>query len=198
MSTSSTRPSAGAARLGQHPDLLRLDVKASTESGGDLRVLKVDKVVYGQKATVKEDFRDITSPDRVRFSPIQHFTDTKIRLHALVFVLALSVLKVMAVKARDLGLSMNGMTQELSHIQKAALVDGPTSAVHTMSKRSTLQQRLVDVFALARDLRTVCPCPSTLGRHVPAASPSPAITGESPVRRPELRRTRRARRRSTR
>ena len=71
---------------------------------------------------MEEDFRAIKAPDLVRFSPIRHFTDTKIRLYALVCVLALLVLKVMAIKAQDLGLSLEAMAQELAGIEEVLLV----------------------------------------------------------------------------
>ena len=63
----------GGLIASQHPYLLRLDVKAPTESVGDLRVLKVDRVVYGQKAAVVvrdndklEKKRRLTLPLHVR------------------------------------------------------------------------------------------------------------------------------------
>ena len=46
------------------------------------------------------------------------------------------------------------MVQELSDVQEAILVYGPTSATHTLTERSTLQQRLVDIFDLPRFLPT--------------------------------------------
>lgn len=120
----------------------------------ELSAAEIIRLYNHDKAAVEENFRQIKSPDLVRFSPIRHFTDTKIRLYALVCVLALLVLKVMAVKTQDLGLSMDAMVQELKDIQEAILVYSPTVATHTLTERSTLQQRLVDIFDLPRYLPT--------------------------------------------
>ena len=104
------------------------------------------------KAAIEENFREIKSPDLVRFSPLRHFTDTKIRLYAMVCVLALLVLKVMMLKIQDVGLSVDAMVQELADIQEVILVYSPTKAVHTLTERATVQQRLLDIFNLQRYL----------------------------------------------
>jgi len=44
------------------------------------------------------------------------------------------------------------MVQELSDIQEAILVYGPNRAVHTLTDRSTIQERLLDIFDLRRFL----------------------------------------------
>ena len=118
----------------------------------DLTAAEIIRLYNHDKAAVEEDFREIKSPDLVRFSPIRHFTDTKIRLYALVCVLALLVLKVMAVKAGDLGLSMEAMAQELAGVQEAILVYGPTRVEHALTDCTPTQDALVERFGLHRYL----------------------------------------------
>ncbi len=61
----------------------------------------------------------------------------------------------MMLKIHDVGLSMDAMVQELSDIQEAILVYSPKHAVHTLTERSTMQQRRVDIFNLQRYLPKV-------------------------------------------
>ncbi len=81
---------------------------------------------------------------------MRHYTDTKIRLHALVCVLGLLVLKLMEIRARTLGLSLDALLTELQDIQEMILVHTPQRAQRTLSQLSTIQRQLVDLFGLRR------------------------------------------------
>ena len=121
----------------------------------ELSAAQIVQLYNHDKAAIEANFRAIKSPDLVRLSPVHHFTDTKIRLYALVCVTALLVLKVMALKAKDLGLSTEALVQELADIQEAILVYGPTRVEHTIAECSTIQAKLVDIFDLTRYLPAV-------------------------------------------
>ena len=102
------------------------------------------------KVEVEKDFHYLKAPDLVRFQPMRHFTDTKIRLYALVCVLGLLVLKLMELRAEPLGLSLDALLSELEDIQEVILVYSPRRAQRTLSHPSTIQRRLIDLFGLAR------------------------------------------------
>lgn len=118
----------------------------------DLGAAEIIRLYNHDKAAVEDDFRAIKAPDLVRFSPIRHFTDTKIRLYALVCVLALLVLKVMAIKTQDLGLSLEAMAQELAGIEEVLLVYGPSRVEHTLAECTPTQEALVERLGLRRYL----------------------------------------------
>ena len=118
----------------------------------DLPTAEIVRLYNHDKTAVEDAFRTLKSPDLVRFRPMRHFTDTKIRLYAMVCVLALLVLKVMAIKTQDLGLSLEAMTRELAGIEEVFLVYGPTRAMHTLTECSPIQEALLERLGLRRYL----------------------------------------------
>lgn len=62
---------------------------------------------YRSQETVEADFRQMKDPKAVSFSPMFHFTDQKIRVHAFYCVLALSVTRVMVRHADAANLHMS-------------------------------------------------------------------------------------------
>ena len=118
----------------------------------DLETAEILRLYNHDKARVEDDFKQLKSPDLARFAPIRHFTDSKIRLYALVCVLALLVLKVMMLRTQDLHLSMDRLVSELGAVQEAIVVPSPTTARHTLMECSDLQKTLVNRFELMRFL----------------------------------------------
>lgn len=102
------------------------------------------------KSAIETNFHYIKSPDLLRFQPMRHFTDTKIRLYALVCVLGLLVLKLIEIRAQPLGLSLDDLLAQLNDIEQVILVQSPRHAVRTLSEQSETQRRLLDLFGLAR------------------------------------------------
>ena len=82
----------------------------------DLETVEILRLYNHDKARVEDDFKQLKSPDLVRFAPIRHFTDSKICLYALVCVLALLVLKIMMLRTQDLHLSMDRRVSELGAV----------------------------------------------------------------------------------
>jgi transposase len=114
----------------------------------DLSSEEIVRLYNHDKQAVEQDFRQLKSPDLVRFSPIRHFTDTKIRLYAMVCILALLVLKVMHRRIQHMGLSVEAMTRELRDIQEVTLVYSPQIAVPTLTDCSSIQEELMRTFDL--------------------------------------------------
>jgi transposase len=102
------------------------------------------------KARVEDDFRSLKDPDLVRFQPIRHWTDSKIRIYALICVLALLVIKLMGYKAKQAGLDMSQVVlgTELADIQEAYVLYDPMRVVRTLTHMSEVQRRLFTVLGL--------------------------------------------------
>ena len=104
------------------------------------------------KPHVEEDFRTLKASDLIRIQPIRHWTDSKIRVYALICVLALLVLKLLERTARDAGLTMSPavLKTELKDIQQIYLEMSATTIPRVLTTRSTIQQQLFTVFDLNR------------------------------------------------
>ena len=102
------------------------------------------------KSAIETNFHYIKSPDLLRFQPMRHFTDTKIRLYALVCVLGLLVLKLVEIRSQPLDLSLDDLLAHLNDIEQVILVQGPRHAVKTLSEQSETQRRLLELFGLTR------------------------------------------------
>ena len=102
------------------------------------------------KVQVEEDFRTLKAADFIRIQPLRHWTDSKIRVYALVCVLALLVLKLMmrTLAEHQWGLSAAVLKQELTDIQEIYLQMTPTTLHRLLTTRSTIQQQLYDLFHL--------------------------------------------------
>jgi transposase len=103
------------------------------------------------KQQVEDDFRTLKSPDLIRFAPVRHWTDSKIRVYALVCVLALLVIKLMVRKAQAAGIdvSQSVLATELSDIREAYILYGPNRVQRQLTEMSRVQHLLYDALGLA-------------------------------------------------
>ena len=104
------------------------------------------------KSRVEDDFRTLKAADLIRIQPIRHWTDSKIRVYALICVMALLVLKLLGRTARDAGLTMSPtvLKTELEDIQQIYLEMSTTTIQRVLTTQSTIQQQLFTVFDLNR------------------------------------------------
>ena len=92
----------------------------------------------------------------VSFAPIRHFTDHKIRVHLFTCVLALAIAHLMRRDATRAGLPMSvpALLAELDGIGETVLLyqgeRGRPRARHTITRMTPIQQRLYQLFDLAR------------------------------------------------
>lgn len=109
---------------------------------------------YRSQEAVEGDFRQMKDPKVVSFSPMFHFTDHKIRVHALYCVLALMVARLMAREADRAGvhLSVRELLGALSGIGETVLLyqgeRGRPRARRMTTEMSPDQRRLYDLFGL--------------------------------------------------
>jgi transposase len=105
---------------------------------------------YNQRMKIESDFQILKDETIIRFRPIRHWTDTKIRAHAFCCVLALTLLRVMQYKAQKAGYRMTPklLKEELSDIREVVMVYDPSDARRQISQRSAVQSKLWNVFGL--------------------------------------------------
>lgn len=109
---------------------------------------------YRSQEVVEGDFRQMKDPSVVSFSPMFHFTETKIRVHAFYCVLALMVAKLMVREADQAGIHMSvrALLASLTGIQETVLLyqgeRGRPRARRMLTDQDTTQRRLYDLFGL--------------------------------------------------
>ena len=110
---------------------------------------------YRSQSEVEAGFRQMKDPHVVSFSPMHHWTDSKIRVHVFYCVLALAIAHLMRREAERAGmhLSVRELLGELAGIGETVLLHhdggkGRPRAQRVLTDRSPTQQALYDLFAL--------------------------------------------------
>ena len=105
---------------------------------------------YTQRTIIESDFQLLKDETIIRFRPIRHWTDTKIRAHAFCCVLALTLMRVMQWKAHMAGYTMSPqfLKDELSDIREVIMVYNQAEAHRKITERSTVQEKLWHLFRL--------------------------------------------------
>ncbi|MGI8491452.1 MAG: IS1634 family transposase [Acidimicrobiales bacterium] len=109
---------------------------------------------YRSQSEVEADFRQMKDTKVVGFSPMFHWTDQKIRVHAFYCVLALTVARLMARQATQAGYpqSVRELLHTLAGIQETVLIY-PSTGGRPRARRMTTdmtatQRHLYDLFEL--------------------------------------------------
>lgn len=112
---------------------------------------------YRSQSGVESGFRQLKDPHVVSFSPMHHWTDSKIRVHVFYCVLALTVAHLMRRQAEQAGLdlSVRALLDELSGIEETVLLHhdggkGRPRAQRLLTDMNPTQRRLYDLFDLDR------------------------------------------------
>jgi transposase len=112
---------------------------------------------YRSQAEAESGFRQLKDPHVVSFSPMHHWTDQKIRVHAFYCVLALTIAHLMRRQADHAGLnlSVRELLSELSGIGETVLLyhdggPGRPRAQRLLTDMNPTQRRLHDLFHLDR------------------------------------------------
>ncbi len=105
---------------------------------------------YRAKERVEDDFKLLKDPELIRWRPTRHWTDTKIRAFGFCCVMALLLIQVMVQKAERAGLRMSAavLRQELTDLREIVMIYDEQRAERKLSRRSSVQQRLWDLFDL--------------------------------------------------
>src|ERR1035437_4118343 len=117
----------------------------------------VPEVVAGYRSQndVESGFRQLKDPHVVGFSPMFHWTESKIRVHVFYCVLALAVAHLMRRQAHQggLDLSVRQLLTNLAGIQETVLLyptgnKGRPRAQRILTDTDPTQKRLYDIFGL--------------------------------------------------
>ncbi|MBM4353308.1 MAG: IS1634 family transposase [Deltaproteobacteria bacterium] len=117
-------------------------------------------LAYRGQAGVESAFRTMKDPQFVSWSPMFHWTDDRVRVHAFYCVLALLLASLLnrELHRAGLDLSIPEMLRELGGIREMAFVDPDAASAHPVrvgvSRLSPLQARLLDALDLRKDLVT--------------------------------------------
>lgn len=112
---------------------------------------------YKSKEIIEDGFKLLKSPDLIRFRPFRHWTDTKIRAFGFCCVMSLLLIRIMLRQAEeaDLKMSANLLKEELSDLKLVIMVYSMKKAASQITHRSSVQNRLCELFdlgALEREL----------------------------------------------
>jgi transposase len=112
---------------------------------------------YRSQSEVEAGFRQLKDPHVVSFSPMHHWTDSKIRVHVFYCVLALAVAHLMRRQAASAGLhlSVRELLNTLAGIGETVLLyhdggKGRPRARRMLTDMDSAQQRLFDLFGIHR------------------------------------------------
>lgn len=110
---------------------------------------------YRSQNDVESGFRQLKDPHLVGFSPMHHWTDSKIRVHVFYCVLALAIAHLMRRQAHQAGLdlSVRELFRNLEGIQETVLLyptgnKGRPRAQRILTDTDPTQQRLFELFNL--------------------------------------------------
>jgi transposase len=109
---------------------------------------------YRSQESVEGDFRQMKDPKVVSFSPMFHFTESKIRVHVLYCVLALMVARLMVREAEHAGMHMSvrELLDALAGIEETLMLyqgeRGRPRARRMLTDIDPTQRRLYDLFGL--------------------------------------------------
>jgi transposase len=112
---------------------------------------------YRSQSEVESGFRQMKDPHVVSFSPMHHWTDSKIRVHVFYCVLALAVAHLMRHQAEHAGLhlSVRELLDELGGIQETVLLyhdggKGRPRAQRMLTETTPTQKQLAELFDIHR------------------------------------------------
>ncbi|MGH2507028.1 MAG: IS1634 family transposase [Ktedonobacteraceae bacterium] len=105
---------------------------------------------YQAKYKIEDCFSLMKSADLIRFRPIRHFTDTKICAFAFCCVVAVMLIKVLQLICAESELAMSPalIKAELTDIKAVTMIYGPNDVGVEITKRSTVQQKMWELFRL--------------------------------------------------
>jgi transposase len=110
---------------------------------------------YRSQADAEAGFRQLKDPRVVSFSPMFHWTEQKIRVHAFYCILALTIAHLMRRQAAraGLGMSVRELLHTLAGIQETVMIypsaGGRPKARRMLTDRDPAQQQLFEIFNLS-------------------------------------------------
>lgn len=158
---------------GENPGTFRLSWRTNTRARQKLeqrlfgkRILFTNRddwpvadvvTAYRSQSDAEFGFRQLKDPHVVSFSPMHHWTDSKIRVHVFTCVLALAIAHLMRRHAHQAGLHMSvrELLDHLAGIGETVLLHhdgskGRPRATRILTDMTNTQQKLAGLFAIDR------------------------------------------------
>jgi transposase len=116
---------------------------------------------YRSQSEAEFSFRQLKDPHAVSFSPMFHWTEHNIRIHAFTCVLALQIAHLMRLQAQRAGLRMSvrELLHQLDGIAETVLIypaeRGRPKARRMLTETNPAQDKLIETFRLDRYAPTV-------------------------------------------
>jgi transposase len=114
---------------------------------------------YRSLCVVEDAFKNMKNTDFLRWQPAHHWTDQKLRVHALYCVLALLLASLARKVTFEAGvnLTLPALIEELSAIREVAVIYPPGSLAHpkdhiTLSRMSARQKKLAQALEIGETL----------------------------------------------
>jgi transposase len=115
-------------------------------------------LAYRSQYHIEDAFKQMKDPHFLRWSPMLHWTDSKIQVHAFYCVLALLLTSLLQRELARKGesISINRMLEELAGIRETLIIyprrqgQHQSPAVTCLTRRNPLQQRLYSLLSLER------------------------------------------------
>jgi hypothetical protein len=116
--------------------------------------------IYRSLTHIEDVFKNMKNLDLLRWQPAYHWTDQKLKVHGLYWVLAL-LLATLARKVAcqaHIDLSLPALLEELSATREVAIIYPQGTLAHrrnhtTLSRMSSLQRKLAEVLEIASVLK---------------------------------------------
>ena len=107
---------------------------------------------YHGKNVLEENFKFLKDRHYLHFEPVYHWTDQKIKVHALMCVLGLILVKLLLYRLSQANLSMSlpVLMEELKDMKKIILVYPQGQVKEKLSKLSSIQRQLFRLFNLSK------------------------------------------------
>jgi transposase len=106
--------------------------------------------IYTEKNIIESDFQLLKDTTIIRFRPIRHWTDSKIRAYAFCCVVSMTLVRVMQWMVEQAGYKMspNVLKDELTDIEEVINIYSLKEAERMITQRSAVQEKLWEIFNL--------------------------------------------------
>ena len=107
---------------------------------------------YHGKNILEENFKFLKDRHYLHFEPVYHWTDQKIKVHALMCVLGLILVKLLLyrISQANLSMSLSVLMEELKDMKKIILIYPQGQVKEKLSRLSSIQQGLFHLFNLSK------------------------------------------------
>jgi len=105
---------------------------------------------YNEKNIIENDFQLLKETTIIRFRPIRHWTDSKIRAFSFCCVVSMTLVRLMQWMTLQAGYEMspNVLKDELTDIEEVINVYSLKEAERMITQRSAVQEKLWKIFNL--------------------------------------------------